>query len=279
MQLFEGERMMAHLKSITMILAVAGLSASAFAATPPTVFEDFSNNTDSYWLGVNNRGPSTDNFGWSNSDNTGNTVNAPSHAASGGGELGGTMHRGSAAAQYGFDIGSITSSDVLHADGVYRFGGAARSQVYFGFYNSVTHGTSSGDPRNFIGIELEDLHNVLIFLANGISSNRENLSPAQSLPADRTVQWAMDYDGAGKLVVTVDGVTLTDNPGSGYFFAPVTLDRFGVFPSAFGDSEGTGYWDDITFSSLNAIPTPEPASLGALAIGGLALVRRRRRMA
>jgi hypothetical protein len=84
----------------------------------------------------------------------------------------------------------------------------------------------------------------------------------------------MDYDGAGKLVTVVNGVSLTNNAGAGYFASPVTFDRFGLFPSPFGDSNGAGFLDDITFSSLN--PIPEPASLGLLSLCGLVLIRRQR---
>jgi hypothetical protein len=266
------ENSMARHSTLAFALAL-GIGAAAFAATPPTVYEDFSNNTDTYWTGVGNR-TGSDNYGWSELDTTGTTVNAPSHVASGGGELGGAIHRGSTS-QYGFDIGAITSSDVLHADGVYKWSGSGSGQFYFGFYNSATHAASNGDPRNFVGIELDDSHNVLQFVANGIGSNRQNNSPADVLPSD-TIQWSMDYNGAGKLVTVVNGVTLNNDAGSGYFFTPVTLDRFGLFPSPFGDSDGGGAFDDITFSSLNPLPVPEPASLGVVAIFGLALARRRR---
>jgi hypothetical protein len=260
-----------------------GVSASAFGAVIPTVYEDFTTNSDTRWIGFRNRPPNgVNDFGWRDSDTTENTVLSPSGKSSGGGELGGPMQRninGGAPAvvtnDYGFPTGTLTPSDTLHADGVYRFGSGG-GNYFFGWYNSAAYmdGIPDGGPRNFLGIQLDDGFKHFAHVARHDHRERGNNGPA-SISQTETVTWSMDYNGAGVLTATIGGDTIVVNAGGGYFSgSPTTFDRFGLFSDNTSGGVGDHALDDITFSSLN--PVPEPASLGLLAMGAVAMLRRRR---
>jgi hypothetical protein len=256
---------------VSSILAAAvatGLATSAFAVVVPTVYEDFTTNSDGRWIGVNNRNPAN-NFGFSNTDNTGTTPAAPSTKVSAGGEMGGPNERGNLA-DYGFSTGNIAGTDTLHADGVYRFGNLGSGTWFFGWYNASSHMSAGGDPRNFVGLQFDDSRDIYSHIAK--ADDRVRGGRHTVLPTDATIQWTMDYDGAA-LSGVINGVAYSVNAGGSYMTG-VTLNRFGLFTSSASGPVGGGYFDDITFSSLN--PVPEPASLGLLALGGLTAMRRRK---
>src|SRR6476619_5931169 len=59
---------------------------SVFAQSLHQTYMPFT--TDPSWTGINNRS-GVQNYGWTNTDNTGNSVNSPDHTATGAGEIGG----------------------------------------------------------------------------------------------------------------------------------------------------------------------------------------------
>ncbi|RYG45056.1 PEP-CTERM sorting domain-containing protein, partial [bacterium] len=66
------------------------------------------------------------------------------------------------------------------------------------------------------------------------------------------------------------------------FVAPagIEFDEFKINQTAFGDNTGTYFAsDDIGFTTSAVEAVPEPVSLAALGMGGLALLRRRRKSA
>src|SRR5687768_137675 len=100
------------------LAAVAGISVPAFGAS--LVTENFSNNTNTYWDHPNTTSP-PQNYGWSNTDNTGTAVNPPGGTASGAGELGGTLQRsGGTPNFYGFNVGTLSINESFEASGVIR---------------------------------------------------------------------------------------------------------------------------------------------------------------
>jgi hypothetical protein len=252
------------------------VNSSAYGV--PTVYEDFTTDTDGYWAGSGNRGAaSANNYGWSDSDNTGNAVAAPSGGATGGGELGGFLQRGPSSGDYGFPTGNLDPLvDVLHADGVYTHVSGS-GNMYVGFYNQATHGSGGGDPRNMIGIQFDDGTGVLVHLARDDNNQREHGGPAH-IAANTTIKWSIDYDPVAETGdFVVDGTAYQVPEGAGYFgdgVGPTIFDRFGIWSVDVADSVGESYWDDITFSSNN--PIPEPSAVILLLCGALALVGARR---
>src|SRR5688572_16450161 len=109
--------------------AVAGLSAPAYGAS--LVTENFNTNTDTYWTHPNTR-TAPQNYGWSNTDNTGTAVNPPGGTATGAGELGGTLQRSSGPANfYGFNVGTIGINEGFEASGVIRLMSRGGSSGFF----------------------------------------------------------------------------------------------------------------------------------------------------
>src|SRR5262245_57471251 len=89
---------------------VVGLSTSAFGVVQ--VNENFNSDPAARgWSGVNNTSGGQ-NYGFSNTDNTGTAVNPPSGTATAAGEMGGTLTRSSGPANfYGLDLGGALNSD------------------------------------------------------------------------------------------------------------------------------------------------------------------------
>jgi hypothetical protein len=257
---------------------VAGLSTSAFAVVQPTTYEDFTTNSDGRWTGVGNRtNPGVNDYGWSDTDQTGNTVVPASGNVSVNGELAGSVQRGNFS-HYGFDTGAMLPTDVLHADGVYRYISGS-GNLFLGFYNSADHITAGGDPRNFIGIQLDDSRAALYHNARSDHNDRTHNGPANVAGSGNVIPWSIDYNGAGQTTFTIGSdVNIVLNSGGGYFTGgggPATVfDRFGIFPGSTSDAAGVIAIDDITFSSTR--PVPEPASLGLLAVGSMLVLRRRK---
>ena len=251
------------------------VNSSAFVMAVPTVYEDFSSDTDAYWDGNGNRSAAgVNDYGWSNSDNTGNVVTAPSGGVSAAGEAGGFLQRGNFS-DYGFDTGAMLPTDVLHADGVYKYSSGS-GNVFFGFYNQASHITAGGDPRNFIGIQLDDGIKALYHNARDDHNDRTHNGPADVASSGATIKWSIDYNGNGQTTFTMGSdVGIVLNSGAGYFTGggggPTVFDRFGFFSGSTSDASGEMYWDDITFSSNNPL-VPEPSSLVLLAAGLLSMV-------
>ncbi|HWB54284.1 MAG TPA: PEP-CTERM sorting domain-containing protein [Tepidisphaeraceae bacterium] len=266
-------------KFIAFIVA-AGLVAPAFGALQQ-VTDNFNSNTDSYWDGVGNR-TSPQNFGWSNSDNTGNSVNPPSGTATGGGEMGGQITRnGNIQAYYAFNVGSVTSSDVLSASGVYQYVSGSGG-INIGWFLGATSTGSGGDDRNFIGISLDDGKNVYTHASTGSGDYREQASDIPTLTAGVTYPFSIVFDpaangGQGTITATFGNSTHVENIQSGVIGSIPALDHFGLFPvGSSAVHTVTAYMDDLTFTSANPLPAPEPASLGMLSAGAILLSRRRR---
>jgi hypothetical protein len=239
-------------------LALAASLALSNVGLADTFFEDFTTNSDGRWIGNGNRSGANNNYGWSDTDVTGTSPNPPGGAtASGAGELGGSIQRGNFS-DYGYNIGSLTPTDTLHADGVYHWISGS-GNWFFGFYNQASHMTAGGDPRNFIGFQLDDSRAVLVHNARSDHNDRTHQGP-QQLPMATTVTWSLDYDGNGQTTFVINGSTYVHNSGSGYFTGgggPATVfNRFGLFPGSTSDSAGQFGMDDITFTIGNIVIGP-----------------------
>jgi hypothetical protein len=254
------------LKVLWVAFAFAILAnSSAFGV--PTVYENFTNDTDAYWDGSGNRSnPGANDYGWSDSDNTGNVVTAPSGNVSAAGEAGGFMQRGNTS-YYGFDTGDINpETDTFHADGVYRYVSGS-GNMFFGFFNAASHMTG-GDTRNFIGIQMDDGRAALYHGSTGVSQHREHNGPVDVASSGATIKWSIDWDPVNGADMTIGSDSAhVDSEFGGE--AHAMLNRFGFFSGDTSDTVGQVYWDDITFSSNN--PVPEPATLVLLSVGLLSM--------
>jgi hypothetical protein len=273
---------------------VGSLSASVFGAYP-VVTEHFDNNTDSYWDHLNNKpadGKSQD-YGWSSSNNTGSAINPPGGTASAGGELGGLMTRipegVSNANYYAFNTGALNpQTDALHADGVYNLGALGGSTGFLlGFFKDATSFAQldpahhNDNPANFMGIYFLDGNKpqAEIWDASGFEdrSNQVGTTLANGDTVPFSMDWAPPPAGVnhekGTLTINVNGSSTTIEFTDDF---PLSLTHFGILGAGHSGGGMTGWLDDLSFSSLNPILVPEPASLSLLAIGGLSLARRRR---
>jgi hypothetical protein len=252
-------------------LAIAtGVAPPAFGAT---VSENFNNNTDGYWDHVANDGAGTpQNYGWRAADGVVN--------ASGSNALGGSFVRSAAPANfYGFNIGGYDPrTEAMHADGTLyvqqRDGGSGWN---FGFFSGASSYGSGGNARNAFIWGLSDGEDAQLYIYD--PSGGRDRSGFETVNLSGAIQFTLDWapppagsSEKGVLTGTINGVTHTVNFGGDHTGELFT--HFGVFSVSANGGTAQGYLDNLTFSSKN--PIPEPASLGLLSFGALAMRRRRR---
>jgi hypothetical protein len=264
------------------LIAVLLLVVLGAAAAPASVLvtENFDTNTDladSGWEFLNNR-TSPENYGWSNTNNTGSTVVPPvSGAATGAGELGGTITRAAAPATfYGVNVGSIDPGEDFEARGVIRYSSGSGG-FNLGFFRGASSYGSGGDAVNFAGFFFDDAHDAYATVFDAGGSRYRSDSP-YDLVAGRTHAFRMQYKTNGfnpdTLVVTLDGNAFTHPVG---MLAPPPLlpfTHFGILPTSAAGNSAQVWLDDLTFSSNRTVP--EPGGLALLASCGVLALRRAR---
>ena len=261
-------RTTALLLSMSASAAVAAMSAPAFGSFQVT--ERFNSNTDGYWTNIDTR-VAPQNYGWSGTDNTGNTINPPGGTASGAGEFGGQIYRPHLPATptyYGFDIGTINpATEGFDVSGVIR-SNRKDGAFFFGYFQGAF---SVPDPNknahNFVGFLLNDGTEVFTQVFNPGGSREGTQLPGVTVPFDGTpVPFSMVYQpppagtGNGSLSVTVNGVSGTTNLPNTIVQSIGDLTHFGLFPQVKDPgalSYSEVYFDDLTFSSENALPVPD----------------------
>ncbi len=247
----------------TTLLAFAlilGIGASAFGAT---VTQDFTNDTDTLWEGMNNR-TSGQNFGWSNTDNTGTAVNPPGGTATGAGELGGTLTRASSppVSFYGFNVGGLLASQPIEAKGVIRLVTRGGSSGYvLGFFNSTTSFANSSDPDNFLGFYFDDGYTTYT-VPNGTEIADDGQADPQSFPAV-TVPFSISWNGAGTMTTSIGGSVPVVEGAS--FSDPFT--HFGIAPVNDNGGPLVVYLDDLTFTSNTTVGGLEAQVIKLLGAG------------
>jgi hypothetical protein len=257
-------------------LAVALALSVPAAAAPFLVTQDFTNNTDlpgSGWESLNNR-TGGQNYGWTNTNNTGNTVLPPLGAATGTGELGGTITRDSSPANfYGYNVGSITLDEDFEASGVIRYS-VGTGGFNLGYFRGASSYGSAGNAVNFVGFFFDDSRNSYATIYNAAGGRDRSDSP-YDLIANRVHAFRMQYKTNGfnpdTLVLTLDGNVHTHAVG---ITAPnlLGLTHFGILPASADGNPALVYLDDLTFT-VNPIPEPS-AAVGVLAVTMLTLLRR-----
>jgi hypothetical protein len=279
--------------SWVVVAASCGFVSSALGAQ---VTETFTANTDTYWDKLDNR-TSPQNYGWSNTDNTGTAVNPPGAdgipgnaddgVATGAGEFGGIISRnGPHPNFYGFNVGSINpATQGFTVSGVIR-SNAGTGALFLGYsQGAASYADVNGDLANFIGILLNDGKDVFGFdytheTSPGSRHRTGQELPTLDLPIGVAVPFGMQYTpqvGAtlGTLRVSVGANSATATFENGFPGITDALNHFGVFPQRNALTASEIYMDDLTFTSDNPIPPiPEPASLGLLGLGAVMAMRR-----
>lgn len=264
------------------VLPVAALApAISFGATVTETFDTPPAN----WVGSGNTADGN-NFGFSNTDNTG--------GASPAGEAGGTFAR-SVALHYYADTdlgGTLSLADPLELSGEFDilanrgFDGA----FGVGFFNTATPNpvdTPDGNPAtleipNFIGLVFAEPSGSPDFrglgqvrLADGTTRNTNIV--ASPTNADRT--FSLSYDPAtGTLSGDIGGAPVSVTLTGGELATGATFDAFGLYAGV-GTNAQPSLQADAFFDNLTYTVVPEPAALSLLALGGVGLLARRGRRA
>lgn len=293
-------------------LRILPLAAATLGASSATVFgavqrtENFDSEPTN-WVGLNNRPPAggtSNDFGFSNTDNTTSTDPAfatVTRPATGAGEAGGTVDRGGTNMTRAFyadsTVGPLTFRDPLSFSGrIVHPGGD--SNFYLGFFNSETGAPLSGGNTGFLA-------NHLGFQVNLTGSGPQFQARAADKDGTRYVDSIVNstLPGRGEGIVSEFSFTFTpgaDGPDAGtypdtYVIAaevngqtfnsgPLTggadnftldFDRFGLHNYEAASSRvATVFIDDLSYTAI-----PEPASLGLVGAAGLMMLRRRRQSA
>ncbi len=282
---------MSSLIRLSALGLVTAVSLTRITSGAMQVTETFTANTDLYWEGVSNR-TAPNNYGWSATDMTGTAVNPPGPdgipgnaddgVATGAGEFGGMLSRGGPVPSfYGFDVGSIDPTEAFNVSGVIR-SNAADGAFFLGYSTGAdSFPDINGDLKNFIGVLVNDGKDVFGFLYTRNRNRTGAELPTLDLTIGAPTPFGLAYTppsggvGTSSLRVSVGNASATANFENGFAGITDPLTRFGIFPARNGTSTAEVYFDDVTFTSDNAIP--EPASLGLLGLGGLLAMRRVRR--
>ena len=265
--------MAGHLKTFAFVLA-ACLGASAYGYQE---FDDF--NTDPAargWTGTANR-TSPQNYGW-----TGD-VGSPAPPAAHVNSIGGAMARqtgtanGGTSNYYGVPIGGTIdlSTDPFSVSGVIHLdapdGGSGWSIGYGVGLASYDDPGETGDHRNFIGINFDNGIDGGAIMWSAGGGRDHNGWVDGDLVTDTTVPFSMSYDpGTQTLSMNINGTLTSKNFGSNVNDVD-PLTHFQIMPVSANGATSIVYIDDLNFTKV-----PEPASLGLLSLGGLALMRKRR---
>jgi hypothetical protein len=281
--------MAGHLKLCAFALAL-GVSASTFAAV--TIHETFDTDPSARgWGGSGNQTP-PNNYGFSNTDNTGSAVNPPGGTATGAGEIGGSINRGPNTF-YGVDLGGAIDFKTtdMNIKGVMHLtnrGSSTTLSVGWGTGLSTVTGPGNGETGAFVGMRWDDGWNGsggLQARGNGFgiqgTTGPSFVDPNTVTPPATTVPVPFEMDwkfGIKTLTMTLGGNSNSLVISDGNFPDMPTLTHWQMFgrTNASPDNANTLWVDDLTFTAASAI-VPEPASFGLLSIAAAAAFCRRRR--
>jgi hypothetical protein len=228
--------------------------------------EDFSR--DPGWEGFHNRRTyeSADvrprfDFGWT-----------PTHYAGGkaAGELGGLVFRGDCRypnrmACYGDRLASLTLEKPLRASGkVAMRRGVTDSTVLLGFYHSKDSMQSnpsqaSGWPKSFLGVVIEgpSREGFFFYPAYRIRGDGQGYAGGDDrpriLPDGKAHDWSLRYDpaaagGRGRMVLEMEGKTVSLDLNPGDRAAETRFDRFGLITTWIDGNGQRVYFDDLTYT-------------------------------
>ena len=272
--------MRGRLTKFAFAIALSG-SATAFGAT---LTENFSTDpTARGWSGVNNTTP-PNSYGYSaGTDNTLSSVAPPAGggAATGAGEAGGAINRGPNSF-YGVNLGGpidLEFNNVNVKGVVILTNRGSSTTLNMGWSQGIATVNGDGsDPTNFMGMAWDDGFNgsggMRIRNTSSVASGSGPSFPDPNSVTPVPMPFQMDWNvGTRTFTMTLGAnsgqvtVPLGDLPGMPIVTHWGLWGRTGASP----DNANTLFIDDVTYTAV-----PEPASLGLLSLGGLALARRRR---
>ncbi|MBT3270717.1 hypothetical protein HN371_26485 [Candidatus Poribacteria bacterium] len=211
------------------------------------------------WVGVGNRVTFEDravrpyhDFGYSET----------SHAGGAQGEMGGMVWRieeenTAQAGYYADNVGRLTLEDPLHAEGsITMTRAAADSAVLIGWFNSRTY--IGAPPQNSLGVLLEGPSRVGHYFrpayANSSGMGRVVGEGPVMRPARTSHTWTLDYDpdasgGLGRIVVTLDGESVSVGLDTGVRDSGAGFDRFGMLSYQRGGHYVEVWLDDLRYTA------------------------------
>jgi hypothetical protein len=254
-----------------LIAAIVG-SLSAAAHGTITLTEHFDNDpTGRGWAGVNNRpGPGNpNNYGFSSTDNTGNSVLPPGGgSASGAGEIGGAINR-APNSYYGVDLGGAVdfATTDMNMKGVIFLqnrGSSTTLLLGWGLGNSTVNPPSGDSPAGFLGMAWDDGfngnydHGMTARSATGEIAN----GPGPSLPSSSPtpLPFEMDWKFATRtFTMNINGASGSISISAGNMSSLPALTHWQMFGriNSTPDNANTVWFDDLTYT---AISLPGPAT-------------------
>jgi hypothetical protein len=265
----------------------AGFCFASVSLGQMQVTENFNTDSDGRWQAVGNR-TAPQNYGFTNTDNSGSTVkppgpdgipgNADDGVATGAGEFGGIIARpvlapfpSPNATLYGFDVGAIDPfTEGFNVSGVIR-SNRKDGAFFLGYFAGATSFPDENkNAKNFVGILVNDGGNEVFTQIYNPNGSREGGQVPTPVPVDGTVvPFGMAYNpppagtGNGSLRVSVGNNTATTNIPNNIVESIADLTRFGVFPQVRDQPDNPNsvsfsevYFDDLTFTSKNPISVP-----------------------
>jgi hypothetical protein len=186
------------------------------------------------------------------------------------GELGGLMFRGDCRykdklAAYGDRLKPLSLDNPLKASGkVALRRGVSDSTTLLGFYHSqdslaVTPSQSSGFPKCFLGVAVEgpSREGFLFYPAYRTGGDGQGYANGDDrphiLPDGKSHDWSFGYDpaganGRGRIVVTLDGKSVSLNLADSDRKTGARFDRFGLVTTWIDGNAQRIYFDDLTYT-------------------------------
>ncbi len=186
------------------------------------------------------------------------------------GELGGVIFRGDCRfpdkmAYYGDRLDTLTLTKPLKASGkVCLRRGVTDSTVLFGFFHAkdsmtVNPSQDCGLPRNFLGIVVdgpsrEGFYFAPAYRINGPGHGHAiNNHPPHIYPDGKAHDWSLGYsptaaDGKGRMILTLDGESVTLELKDGHKAAGACFNRFGLITTWIDGNGQHIYFDDLSYT-------------------------------
>ncbi|MDB6036526.1 MAG: hypothetical protein JWM99_367 [Verrucomicrobiales bacterium] len=193
------------------------------------------------------------------------------------GEMGGATFRGDSReefngrrmAYYGARLNETLSlNQPLHAEGKVGFyRGVSDSTTLIGFFHSTdsvrsNNSQNSATPENFVGAAIEGPSSEGFYFYPTYGLDQEGVradggrgtpTPPFIYPNGDSHDWTLDYHpesngGAGSIILTLDGQTVTLNLDSGHRQIGAHFNRFGIITTHIDGSGQTVYFDDLTYT-------------------------------
>jgi hypothetical protein len=142
--------------------------------------------------------------------------------------------------------------------------GVSDSTVLLGFYHSqdsleVNPAQSSGFPRCFLGVAVEgpSREGFLFYPAYRVRGDGQGYASGADrphiLPDAKSHDWTLTYDpaaanGRGRVVVVLDGKSVSLDLGTGDRKTGARFDRFGLVTTWIDGNAQRVYFDDLTYT-------------------------------